>query len=340
MPRRASPARTGHRDRRAPTDAPEAAPFELTELAQEPWREGTRMHAPLPPGPVAIAARRSTRDRDGDLSEAVALVADVLARYGYTPVLEERTAQEVGQTLWESCPAEALGEHCRLVVAIGGDGTFITFARSVARHDVPIVGVNRGRLGFLTDLRLEQVEVVLPPLLRGEYREERRTLLAARNEASEELLLAVNDIVVGRSGHGSLCDLEVTLNDRFAFGLRADGLIVATPTGSTAYSLSAGGAIIAPGVNAFALVPIAPHALTNRPIVLSDETRIRIRVAHARDACARFDGHPLLALAEGEAIEITKASATARIWHPLDYDYFHTLREKLAWTETPETLAR
>jgi len=318
------------------TKAPSAAPgpLALDGLSLGPLRP------PLPPGTVAIAARRSPRDADRDMGEPVALVADVLARGGYTPVLEERTAVDLGHSLWDTCPAEAIGQRCRLVIAIGGDGTFISFARSVAAYDVPIIGVNQGRLGFLTDLTLDNVETLLPAILSGEYREERRSLLLARRENESESFLAVNDVVVSRGSAASLMELQVTLNERFAFGMRADGMIVATSTGSTAYSLSAGGPILAPGVNAVALAPIAPHALTNRPIVLSDDMTIRIRVARAREAMASLDGHVHLELAEGDAIVISKAPCTVRIWHPLSYDYFQTLREKLAWTETPESMVR
>lgn len=295
---------------------------------------------PLAPGPVAIAARRSARDGDRDMSEPVAIVADVLASCGYTPVLEENTALELGHHAWRTVRVEEIGQRCRLAVAIGGDGTFISFARNLASFDVPLVGVNQGRLGFLTDLSLDRVERTLPPILAGAHREERRALLLARREGDADAHLAFNDVVVHRGATTTLVDLQVTLDDRFAYGLRADGLIAATPTGSTAYSLSAGGAIIAPGVNAIALVPIAPHALTNRPIVVPDGTAIRIRVARAREAVASIDGHLHLPLEEGGSIVLSRASATVRIWHPLDYDYFQTLREKLAWTETPESMTR
>jgi NAD+ kinase len=151
--------------------------------------------------------------------------------------------------------------------------------------------------------------------------------------------LAMNDVVVYRGGATSLVDLEISLNDRFAYGFRADGVIAATPTGSTAYALSAGGPIMAPFVNAFTIVPIAPHALTNRPIVVADDSVIRITVARAREALASIDGHHVIALAEGDSVVLKRAEATVRLWHPLGYDYYHTLREKLGWTETPEGLA-
>jgi NAD+ kinase len=220
---------------------------------------------------------------------------------------------------------------------LGGDGTFISLARQLAHYDVPIVGVNQGRLGFLTDLTLANLEQTLPRLLAGEYREERRALLSVTGTAAHApKYLAVNDVVVNRGGATSLVDLEISLNDRFAYGFRADGVIVATPTGSTAYALSAGGPIMAPFVNAFTIVPIAPHALTNRPIVVADDSVIRITVARAKEALASIDGHQVIPLNEGDSVVLTRAEDTVRLWHPLDYDYYHTLREKLGWTETPE----
>ena len=262
---------------------------------------------------------------------------------GYNPVLDENSAAELDEAVRSTAPAasmDEIGATCGLVIVLGGDGTFISVARQVAAHGVPIIGVNQGRLGFLTDLSLASLPDTLPRLLAGEYREERRILLSAISSvAGSPEYLAVNDVVVNRGGATSLVDLEISLDDRFAYGFRADGVIVATPTGSTAYALSAGGPIMAPFVNAFTIVPIAPHALTNRPIVVADDSVIRITVARAREALASIDGHHVIPLNEGDSVVLKRADATVRLWHPLDYDYYHTLREKLGWTETPEGLA-
>ncbi len=297
--------------------------------------------------PVAIAVRPSQRDgiRDNtrDLSDTVAELAGQLRSLGYSPVLEESSATELDEVAQSAAPAasmDQIGATCGLVIVLGGDGTFISVARQVAAHGVPIIGVNQGRLGFLTDLSLASLAETLPRLLAGEYREERRVLLSATSSvAGSPEYLAVNDVVVNRGGATSLVDLEISLNDRFAYGFRADGVIVATATGSTAYALSAGGPIMAPFVNAFTIVPIAPHALTNRPIVVADDSVIRITVARAREALASIDGHHVIPLNEGDSVVLKRADATVRLWHPLDYDYYHTLREKLGWTETPEGLA-
>ena len=305
------------------------------------------MPQPLAPCQIAIAVRPSRRDgnRDvaRDLTAIVLAVAAQLRGLGYSPVLEEISASELDARTASGLPTAPMadiGRNTGLAIVLGGDGTFIAVARQLAPHNVPIIGVNLGRLGFLTDLTLSNLTASLPRLLAGEYREERRVLLSVVSSlANAEQYLAVNDVVVNRGGATSLVDLEISLNDRFAYGFRADGVIVATPTGSTAYALSAGGPIMAPFVNAFTIVPIAPHALTNRPIVVADDSVIRITVARAREALASIDGHHVIALTEGDSVEIKRAADTVRLWHPLDYDYYHTLREKLGWTETPEGLS-
>ena len=306
------------------------------------------MPHPLAPCQIAVAVRPSQRDgnKDGvrDLTDTVLAVAAQLRGLGFTPVLEERSASELDAEAVSSLRTATMADIGRvsgLAIVLGGDGTFISVARQLAPHNVPIIGVNLGRLGFLTDLTLSNLTESLPRLLAGEYREERRVLLSVVSSLANhpEQYLAVNDVVVNRGGATSLVDLEISLNDRFAYGFRADGVIVATPTGSTAYALSAGGPIMAPFVNAFTIVPIAPHALTNRPIVVADDSVIRITVARAREALASIDGHHVIALTEGDSVEIKRAADTVRLWHPLDYDYYHTLREKLGWTATPEGLA-
>lgn len=309
------------------------------------------MPQPLASCQIAINVRPSQRDgnRDAhrdvlrDLTGTVLAVAALLRDLGHQPVLEETSASELDFDAVYGLSTSTMAEIARssgLAIVLGGDGTFISVARQLAPHNVPIVGVNLGRLGFLTDLTLSNLTESLPRLLAGEYREERRVLLSVVSSlANAEKYLAVNDVVVNRGGATSLVDLEISLNDRFAYRFRADGVIVATPTGSTAYALSAGGPIMAPFVNAFTIVPIAPHALTNRPIVVADDSVVRITVARAREALASIDGHHVIALTEGDFVEIKRASDTVRLWHPLGYDYYHTLREKLGWTETPDGLA-
>lgn len=302
------------------------------------------MPAALAPCSVAIAVRPSQRDgareTNHELRSWVDSIADLLADSGYHPVVERRSAQEIGGTGLPSLAAAEIGAQCGLAIVLGGDGTLISVARQLAPFGVPVVGINHGRLGFLTDLSEGTVHELLPRLLAGEYHEEARALISA--ELSTETGVehfAMNDVVVNRGTTASLVDLEISLNDRFAYGFRADGVIVATPTGSTAYALSAGGPILAPTVNAFTLAPIAPHALTMRPIVVADDSVIRITVARAREAVVSIDGQHSVPLAEGDSVLLRRAARNVRLWHPLEYDYYHTLRHKLGWTETPEGLS-
>jgi len=217
----------------------------------------------------------------------------------------------------------------------------LSFARQLAPHDVPLIGVNQGRLGFLTDIPLARMETTLGAMLDGRYVEERRTLLDAtveRADGTRERALALNDVVVNRGALGTMIDLAVEIDGRFVYSMRADGLIVATPTGSTAYALSAGGPIVAPQVPAFALVPVAPHALTHRPVAIPDSAHIAIAVSHGRDASVHCDGQAHFALSEGDRVALRCAQHRARFLHPDDHDYFAMLREKLHWSETPERL--
>ncbi|HQA34342.1 MAG TPA: NAD(+)/NADH kinase [Casimicrobium huifangae] len=302
------------------------------------------MPAALAPCSVAIAVRPSqrdgTRETNHELRTWVDSIADLLADSGYHPVVERRSADEIGGTGLPVLAAPEIGAQCGLAIVLGGDGTLISVARQLAPYGVPIVGINHGRLGFLTDLSEGTVHDLLPRLLAGEYHEEARALISAEvsTDAGVEHF-AMNDVVVNRGTTASLVDLEISLNERFAYGFRADGVIVATPTGSTAYALSAGGPILAPTVNAFTLAPIAPHALTMRPIVVADDSVIRITVARAREAVASIDGHHSMPLAEGDSVLLRRATTNVRLWHPLEYDYYHTLRHKLGWTETPEGLS-
>ena len=239
-------------------------------------------------------------------------------------------------TKWRYRPAGADGGRNRRAVRPGHRARRRRHAHfggaSTGAVGVPIVGINHGRLGFLTDLAkapcMNCCRDCSPVSI-----EEARALISRNFHRRRREHFAMNDVVVNRGTTASLVDLEISLNDRFAYGFRADGVIVATPTGSTAYALSAAAPILAPTVNAFTLAPIAPHALTMRPIVVADDSVIRITVARAREAVASIDGHHSMPLAEGDSVLLRRARTNVRLWHPLEYDYYHTLRHKLGWTE-------
>ena len=270
-----------------------------------------------------------------------ALAAFLVAR-GHDVVVDRETAADTPLDGVQVVADEAFPHGIDLAIVLGGDGTMLAAARRLAPFDVPLIGVNLGRLGFLTDIPVARMEPTLAEMLDGRYTEERRTLLALTLERSDGTTArapALNEVVVNRGGLGSMIDCAVEIDGRFAYAMRADGVIVATPTGSTAYALSTGGPIIAPAVAAFAVVPIAPHALTHRPIAIPDHSTVAITVSRGRDAAVHCDGQAHFELAEGDRVTAVRSPHTARLLHPEYHDYFAMLREKLHWSESPERLA-
>jgi NAD+ kinase len=286
---------------------------------------------------IALVGRYASPGMAGPLAR----LSEFLIGRGHDVVVEAETARQARLERFPSAAADRLGEHADLAIVLGGDGTMLSIARWLAPLNVPLIGINQGRLGFLTDVPLSRMEPTLASMLAGRYVEERRTLLdavVARNGGPAERALALNDVAINRGSIGTLIECAVEIDGRFAFAMRADGMIVATPTGSTAYALSAGGPILEPNVAAFALVPVAHHALTHRPIAVADTSTIRISVVRGRDASAHCDGQSRFTLGEGESVTMTRAPHAARFLHPEGHDYFAMLREKLHWSETPERL--
>ena len=286
---------------------------------------------------VAIVGRPGTPDLAAPLTQ----LAGFLTARGHAVVLESDTARQTALDRYAVAGADDLGARADLAVVLGGDGTMLSIARRLAPYDVPLIGVNQGRLGFLTDIPLAAMERTLEPMLAGRFLEERRTMLVTtveRRGTREDAEPALNDVVVNRGGGGSMIECAVEIDGRFAFAMRADGIIVSTPTGSTAYALSAGGPILDPRLAAIALVPVAPHALTHRPIALSDLAMITVTVVRGTDATVHCDGHAHFPLDEGDRITVRRAPHPARFLHPEGHDHFAMLREKLHWSETPERL--
>ena len=222
-----------------------------------------------------------------------------------------------------------------LVVAVGGDGTLLHAARHVAGRDVPLLGVNRGRLGFLTDISPEHMLQAIDAILAGDYLSERRSMLAARlaSRPDAEALLAVNDVVLQKGETGHMLDFTTVVDSVYVNTHRGDGLIVATPTGSTAYALSCGGPIIQPNVNALVMVPICPHTLSDRPLVLPSTSTVSVTLEHDTHGPAHVvcDGEALAKLSAGETVTISLATQTVTLLHPRDYNYYELLRSKLNW---------
>ena len=223
-----------------------------------------------------------------------------------------------------------------LAIVIGGDGTMLAAARDLVRHHVPLVGINQGRLGFMTDIGLHDMQSGIGAILDGKYALEERSLLDAEiTRAGKSMLrtIALNEAVIGKGSQGRLIEFELRVDGEFVYRLRADGIIVATPTGSTAYALSAQGPILHPAVPALTLVPLNPHTLSARPVSVSDRCLIEIVMVHSIDARAHFDGLALHDMAEGDRLTLKRSADAARFVHPPGYHYFATLREKLGWSE-------
>ena len=296
-----------------------------------------------PPVPAARFRRVALIGRQASpgIAEPLSRLATFLVARGHEVVIEADTARSTGLARFPTASSDELGTRSDVAIVLGGDGTMLSIARRLAPFDVPLIGINQGRLGFLTDVPISRMEEILGAMLAGRYVEERRTLLAAevvRSDGTREAAYALNDVVLNRGGGGTMIDCAVEIDGRFVYTMRADGVIVTTPTGSTAYALSAGGPILDPQVPAFALVPVAPHALTHRPIAFADTATIALTLERGRDAALHCDGQAHFALAEGERVTVRRAPHAARFLHPEGHDYFAMLREKLHWSETPERL--
>ena len=270
----------------------------------------------------------------GAIREELESVAAFLAKAGLAVSIEKETAANTGITAWPALDAAALGAACDIAVVVGGDGTMLGIARQLARFDVPLVGINQGRLGFITDIALGEFEQALGPILEGEYDEEQRTLLEGgvrRDGATIFESVALNDVIVSRGAPAGMVELRVEIDGGFVAQLRADGLIVGSPTGSTAYALSAGGPILHPGIAGWVLVPIAPHDLSNRPIVVPDAGEVAIEIVAGRDASVNFDMQSLTSLMHGDRISVRRSAHHVRFLHPRGWSYYATLRQKLHW---------
>ncbi len=263
-------------------------------------------------------------------------IAQYLIALGLDVTLEADTALNTGITDYATAPAPELGRHCDLAVVVGGDGTMLGIARELARHNVPLVGINQGRLGFITDVPVGQFREALAAMVAGDYEEEHRAMIEGgvwRDGACIHTEPALNEVVVNRGATAGMVEVRVTVGDELMAHLRADGLIVATPTGSTAYALSAGGPIVHPALGGWVMVPIASHTLSNRPIVLPDHGEIGIEIVAGRDASVNFDMHRLASLLHGDHVRVRRSAHKVRFLHPRGWSYYGTLRRKLRWYE-------
>jgi NAD+ kinase len=279
---------------------------------------------------AALVGKYQARGIRGVLEE----LAHFLARQGLEVSLERETALNTGITDFNALNPAELGKQCDMAIVVGGDGTMLGIARQLARFDLPMVGINQGRLGFITDVPVGHYAEALAPIIAGDYEEERRTMLEGSVLRDEQKIFdgfAMNDVVVSRSATAGMLEVKVDIGTEFVANLRADGVIIASPTGSTAYALSAGGPILHPGIGGWLLVPIAPHDLSNRPIVLPDTQDILIEVVNGRDASVNFDMQSLASLMPGDRIVVRRSKHQVRFLHPRGWSYYATLRRKLHW---------
>ena len=279
----------------------------------------------------------SSANSSGDSTrEALEAIAHFLELQGCEVSLEAETARNTGLVRYPALTVDDIGKRCDLGLVVGGDGTMLGIGRRLARYGTPLIGINQGRLGFITDIPFDAYKATLPPMLQGEYEEDLRPLMHAKVVRDERVVfdaLAMNDVVVNRGATSGMVELRVEVGGRLVANQRADGLIIASPTGSTAYSLSAGGPMLHPSIPGWVLVPIAPHTLSNRPIVLSDATEVAVEVVSGRDASANFDMQSLASLLHGDRILVNRSEHRVRFLHPRGWNYFATLRKKLRWNE-------
>ncbi|MDF3037111.1 MAG: kinase [Paucimonas sp.] len=277
------------------------------------------------------------------VTESVGDIAALLLKDGYRVVLETETAKHTALAGTTAMTPSEIGEHSDVAVVIGGDGTMLGIARQLAPYDVPLIGINQGRLGFITDIPMDRTMPVLTAMLKGQFEAEKRSLLEGEVRRDGESIfqaLAFNDVVVARGAGSGMLELRVNVDGQFMYNQRSDGLIVATPTGSTAYALSAGGPLLHPSLGGIVLVPIAPHALSNRPIVVPDSSEIVTEVMGGRDCSVNFDMQTFASIQHHDCIVVRRSAQTITFLHPVGWSYYNTLREKLHWNEYPSIEGR
>lgn len=280
------------------------------------------------------------KQRDPRVAPTLARVCEHLRKLGCQLLIDAASANYLDADAGRFVSADSIAHQCDLAVVVGGDGTLLSAARSLAQSGVPILGINQGRLGFMVDVNPQEMAETLAQVFEGDFVREERLMLTAqirREVKSDGPFLAINDVVIRNQTSIRMLEFETWMDGAFISQHRADGMIVSTPTGSTAYALSGGGPVLHPGLEAFALVPICPHTLSDRPIVVASKHAVRIVLGGGEGTRAMFtcDGQVNASLNPGDAIEISRAQETLRLIHPRGYNYFNILRNKLHWGRAP-----
>ncbi|NBQ85297.1 MAG: NAD kinase [Methylophilaceae bacterium] len=269
-----------------------------------------------------------------EMRDNVLAMAEFLAAEQLDVFVEEQTAKHCNIAGYQLLSMSVIGERVDLAVVLGGDGTMLAVSRQLANSDIPLIGVNQGRVGFLTDVSSANMLAEMRKIILGEFSIEQRILLTAtvmRNGQVVSHGRAMNDVVVNKSGMSRLIELEVNIDGQFVHKQRSDGLILATPTGTTAYALSAGGPILHPTLDAITLVPICPHTLSNRPIAINSSSKVEITLVHAEDAAVHLDGQLQIDLMIGDKVLVERDQQTVSLLHPMGHSHYDMLRQKLNW---------
>ena len=274
---------------------------------------------------------------DPSIAGTLSVLYAYLKKHHYAVIIDKDSARFIHDQSANSCSTDKLGQHCDLVIAVGGDGTFLAAARAIVEYDIPLIGINLGRLGFLVDISPNELPDKLHHILQGHYTEEKRYLLRTKIIRNGQIIheeTAVNEVVIHRWVTPSMIEIITKIDNVFLNSQRSDGLIISTPTGSTAYSLSAGGPILYPSLNALVLVPLNPHTLSNRPIVIADSAEIEISFCQTKqiNALVTCDHIEIPEVLISDKILIKKEPIPIRILHPEGHDFFQILRKKLNWS--------
>jgi len=277
---------------------------------------------------------------DPGIDQVITGISELLSQKKLKVLLEERTANQTPSLDMESASPEQLAQACNLIIVVGGDGTMLRAARTFCDHGIPMIGVNLGRLGFLADISVNEYQARIEEILNGEYQVEERTLLSATVLHDGKEVThgdALNDVVVHKLEAAHMIETDTYINDNFVHTHRSDGIITSTATGSTAYALSGGGPIIEPNLEAMVIVPICPHTLSNRPIAIKSDSRVRITMSSTGRNKGQVicDGSLLHELDIGDEVLIQSKPTRLQLLHPKEYDYYQILRAKLHWAEHP-----
>ena len=281
---------------------------------------------------IAIIGKYTSFEEVSDFHAQLIKLIDHLSKKNIELIIEEKTQKQINLGQFKSLPLKDIGPQVDVAIIFGGDGTMLGVARSLVSSQTPLIGINRGRFGFLADLNVNSMFTNIDMILDGNFVRDDRMLIDTKIIRSDKIIYesqSLNDVVI-KSGL-KLIELEIVIDGRFVHAQRSDGIIVSTPTGTTAYAMSAGGPILHPNLDAISIVPISPHTLTNRPIAVSGSSEIEIKIIHIDEAYASIDGQIKFPLDLKDRIEIKKARQSISILHPNNYCYFEVLRNKLNW---------